>query len=240
MLYFPLPRLPAFCGRYDGDHARCGLGPRHIHSRDPPFGDARADNVAVRRGREHVVPFVGVGRVARRLERTINTICGVTDDLEVINRIGRCGSVEFHGSAFRFGQNGTERAFNEGQLERVLLGGSRALKQASSDSLRTVAHFGLCRLDPPRLVRNASDCHTAGTVRMNDGANRNKSECIGCAITDLSVDVLAADRLGKRHRCDELARCEHRLDVGRIARKTMKVRNRNSARNSVWPYGLYR
>ena len=114
--------------RHHREHARRRLRPLDVHRADTPFGDARAQDMAVGLVRRDVVPFVRVGGSAANLAWTIDAVGWPPDDLELIDRVAAFGLVELHGLTLCFGEHRGERALDQRQLERVVLRRHRALE----------------------------------------------------------------------------------------------------------------
>ena len=83
----------------DRDHAGRAARIVEIHRANPALGDPRPDNPAIGLIRRDIVPFGGVGRAARDLERAVDAGRRFADDLGAIEQVLTCGSVEFHGSS---------------------------------------------------------------------------------------------------------------------------------------------
>ena len=83
----------------DCDHAGRAAGIVEIHRADPALADPRPDDPAIGLVRGDIVPFGGVGRTARHLERPIDAGRRFADDLGAVEQVLTCGSVEFHGSS---------------------------------------------------------------------------------------------------------------------------------------------
>ena len=98
-------------------------------------------------------------------------------------------------------------------------------------------HLGLGSLDAPRLVGNAAECHAPGAVALHDRGHRDQRKGIGSAVAHLAIDLRAADRFRQRHRGDQFALPERRLDLRRLAGEPVKLRDRDGSRGAV---GLHR
>ena len=62
-------------------------------------------------------------------------------------------------------------------------------------------------------MRDTADGDTAGPVGLDNRSDGNKGEGIGCAVADLAIDMLAADR-GRQHGGgDELALFKNGIDA---------------------------
>jgi len=109
----------------------------------------------------------------------------MTDDFQLIDRIGGRRRVEFHGSALCLDQHGAERALRQRQLECIFPGRPGAVEQARGDGLCAARHVGFRCLDPPRLVRDAPECNATGAVALHDGGDGHQCECIRGPVTDL-------------------------------------------------------
>ena len=142
------------------------------------------------------MPLVGVGRGAGGLQRTVDAVGRLADDLELVDRIGRGGRVEFHGSApsLRPARRPSVRSTSF-TLNAFSCGRLRAGEQLRRDRLRTARQLGFGRFDAPRLVRDAAQGDAARAVALDDRGDRDQREGIGGAVANLVVDVLAADRL---------------------------------------------
>ncbi len=106
--------------------------------------------------------------------------------------------------------------------------------------LGAARHLALGGLDAPRLVRHAAQRDAAGAVALHDRGDGDQREGVGSAVAHLAIDVRAADRLGQRHRRDQLARLERVLDVRRVPGQAMEVGDRDRARRAVGPHRLDR
>ena len=186
---FALAELAGILRRDDGDHAGRGFGSGEIHRDDAALGDGRADDVAIGLVRHHVVPIVGIGRGAGRLERAVDAVDGLADDLQLVDGIGGGGRVEFHESAFRFGEDGGERALHQRHLECVVVRRARAGEQPGRDRLGAARQLALGGLHAPRLVRHAAQCHAAGAVALHDRGDGDQREGVGGAVAHLAIDV---------------------------------------------------
>jgi hypothetical protein len=91
--------LAGILRRHDGEHARQSRCGRGVDRQDSAFRDCRADDIAIGRVRRDVVALVSVRRAAGRLQRSIDPVYRLSDDLELVDWICGCGRVEFHGSA---------------------------------------------------------------------------------------------------------------------------------------------
>ena len=114
---------------HDGQHARCGAYRREVHGDNAALGNGGPHDVPVRLVGDHVVPVLRIGRGAGRLERAVDAVDRLADDLELIDRIGGGGSVEFHGLSLGFCQHGGESALHQRHLVCVVVGGARAGKE---------------------------------------------------------------------------------------------------------------
>ena len=94
-----LGQLAGVGGVDDRQHARRGLGAGQIHRDDAAFGDGGAQGVAVGDVLQGVVALIGVGRRAGGLQRAVDAVGRLADDLQLVDRIGRSGGVELHGSS---------------------------------------------------------------------------------------------------------------------------------------------
>ena len=114
------------------------------------------------------------------------------------------------------GDHGGERALDQRHLERIVLGRARAGEQrvrpppsapcGSAASAASTRH-GL-GATPPNATRPRA-------VLLDHRRDRDEREGVGRAVAHLVVEVRAADRLGQRHRGDQLARRQRGLDVRR-------------------------
>lgn len=84
-----------FC-RYDRDHARGLLRGGGIHGPDPALGDCRADHIAIGIAGIPIVPLIGIDGFAGGLERTVDAVDGLADDLALVDRVRRGWCVESH------------------------------------------------------------------------------------------------------------------------------------------------
>ena len=90
-------------------------------------------------------------------------------------------------------------------LKSVLIGWTRIRQKSIGRCSRPIRQFGVRRFDAPRLVRDTADGDTASSVRLDNSSDRYEREGVGCAVTDLAVDMLAADRRRQDGGRDELA-----------------------------------
>ena len=82
-------------------HAGRAPGLPDIDRCDAAFGDAGPDHIAiggVRRGR---MLFIGIGGAPGHLERAVDPVHRLADDLQLVDRIGACWLVKFHAVSLR-------------------------------------------------------------------------------------------------------------------------------------------
>src|SRR5688500_8920092 len=94
-----LTQLAGVLSCHDPQHARRGFGRSLVDRNDLALGNRRTDHVAVRRVRRDVMMLVGVTCSACSLQRPIDPVDGLADDLQLVDRIGGGGSFEFHARA---------------------------------------------------------------------------------------------------------------------------------------------
>ena len=87
-----------FRRKHNGNYTRCRARIPCIHRGNPALGNGRADNVAICLIRHHIVPFIGIGRLPRRLERAVDTWRRFADHFGLVEQIITSRSIEFHGA----------------------------------------------------------------------------------------------------------------------------------------------
>jgi hypothetical protein len=80
---------------------------------DPSLGDRAADDEAIGLVGRDVVPLIGIRCRSGHLEPAFDPVGGLADNLELVDRIGGCWRVEFHGSGPRVSDRRGERALGE-------------------------------------------------------------------------------------------------------------------------------
>jgi hypothetical protein len=70
---------------------------RRVHRGDAALGDARADDIAIGLVGRDIVLLIGIGRRAGGLARAVDAVDRLADDLQLVDRVGGGGCVEFHG-----------------------------------------------------------------------------------------------------------------------------------------------
>ena len=158
-----------------------------------PLAMPSGDDVAVRLVRDDVVPVVRVGRGAGGLERAVDAIDGLADDLELVDGVLRGGLVEFHGQPFASARTEASVRSTSGTLNALSCVVRAPARSAGRDGLRAARHLALGGLDAPRLVRHAAERDAAGAVALHDRGDRDQREGVRSAVADLAVDVRAAD-----------------------------------------------
>src|SRR5215212_11404941 len=86
----------------ESQYARSGLGPSGIDRRDPSLRDRRAENVAIGDVRRDIMMLVSVRRPPGGLELRLEAVDGLSDHLQLVDRVTSCRRVELHGSALCF------------------------------------------------------------------------------------------------------------------------------------------
>ncbi len=115
------------------------------------------------------VLFVRVARRARGLERSVDAVDRLADDLQAVDRIGGGGSVEFHAFvSFASARPAAMARSTNVTLKALPLGGLRAGEQPRRDRLGSLREFGFGRLHPPWLVRHATERHAATAIGLHD------------------------------------------------------------------------
>jgi hypothetical protein len=213
--------------------------PRQVHRGDAALGDAGADDVAVGRVGRDVVALVGVGRGAGGLERAVDAVGRLADDLELVDRVGGGGGVEFHGQLLACSSTAASVRSASGSLKALSWVGWAPASSRAVTALRLAASR-LGGFDAPGLVRHAAERDAAGAVALHDGGHRDQREGIGGAVAHLAVDVRAAHRARQRHGGDQLAALQVGLDVRRVAGQAVEVGDRDHARAAVGPHGFHR
>ena len=88
---------------------------------------------------------------------------------------------------------------------------------------------------PPNATR--SGAHPVVFVR-HDHRNRNQREGVGSAVAHFAIELSTRWRRWQQHRLDQFARRQHRLDMGRVARRTIERVDWNGPCRTVSRDGL--
>ena len=120
------------------------------------------------------------------------------------------GSVEFHAQPFASASTEASVRSTSGTLNALSCVVRAPASSAGRDRLRAARHLALGRLDAPGLVRHAAQRDAARAVALHDRGDGDQREGVRSAVAHLAIEMRAADRLGQRHRRDQLAGLERR------------------------------
>ncbi len=135
--------------------------------------------------------------MARGLERPVDAVVRVADDLQLVDGVGGGGLVELHAAcALSSARVAASVRSTRGSLKPVLVGGMGVGEQVFCDSLRAVRQGGVRRLHRPGLVRHAAEGDPPRAVRLDDCRDGDQGEGVGGAVAHLGVGLPAATGLG--------------------------------------------
>ena len=83
------------------------------------------------------------------------------------------------------------------------------------------------------------ECNAPGPIALHDRTDRDQREGIGRPVANLVIDVRAANRFRQRHRCDQFARRQYSLAIGRVARQAVEVGDGNASRRTIGTHCFY-